>query len=55
MTVPLATPEIRHMLERILFRAKTHPAFVWACSRWRRSHQTTAASSHRKKRLETQL
>jgi hypothetical protein len=55
MTVPLATPEIRHLLERLLFQAKTHPAYVWAWSRWRRSHQTTAACSHRKIRLEMQL
>jgi hypothetical protein len=55
MTVPFATPEIRHLLERLLFRAKTRPAFVWGWSRWRRNHQTTAARSHRKKRLHMQL
>lgn len=54
MTVPLATPEIRHLRERRLFRAKTHPAFVWAWTRWRRNHQATTATSHRKKQRDMQ-
>ena len=59
MTVALAklltTPETRTLIAKLLLPPRTHPAFVWAWSRWRREHQATAAISHRKTRGNTQL
>jgi hypothetical protein len=54
MTLALArlptTPEIRSLIAKLLLPIRTHPAFVWAWSRWRREHQAQAALSHRKRR-----
>ena len=54
MTLALAglptTPEIRSLIAKLVLTIRTHPAFVWAWSRWRREHQAQAALSHRKRR-----
>jgi hypothetical protein len=47
--------ELRRRLARLLLRARDHPAFVWAWSRWRRHHQAMAAEAHRKGRYKAQL
>jgi hypothetical protein len=49
---PTSSPlqELRNLLARLLLRARDHPAFVWAWSRWRCRHQAMAAISHRKSR-----
>ena len=39
----LTTPEICHLLSRLVLAIKNHPAFVWAWSRWRQKHQRLAA------------
>ncbi len=58
MTLALArlptTPEIRSLIAKLLLTIRTHPAFVWAWSRWRRDHQAQAAISHRKQRSDKQ-
>ena len=58
MTLALAglptTPEIRSLIAKLLLTIRTHPAFVWAWSRWRRHHQAQAATSHRKRRSDKQ-
>lgn len=51
----LTTPEIRALIAKLILSVKTHPAFVWAWSRWRRDHQAIAAVCHRKKRTNAQL
>ncbi len=59
MTAALAKlptmPETRRLIARLLMAPRTHPAFVWAWSRWRREHQAAAAISHRKIRHDAQL
>ncbi len=59
MTAALAKlptmPETRRLIARLLMAPRTHPAFVWASSRWRREHQAAAAISHRKIRHDAQL
>lgn len=51
LTKLLTTPEIRSLIAKLLLPLRTHPAFVWAWSRWRCEHQTSAATSHQKKRI----
>ena len=51
----LTTPEIRHLIARLLPRAILTAAFIWDWSRWRRQHQVAAAVAHRKTRLNMQL
>jgi hypothetical protein len=51
----LTTPEIRHLIVRLMPRPILTAAFIWDWSRWRRQHQATAAVSHRETRLNAQL
>jgi len=51
----LTTAEIRRLIAKLIFAAQSHPAFIWAWSRWRQAHQALAAFYHRKKRLQMQL
>jgi len=48
-------PVIRRLIAKLIFAAQSHPAFIWAWSRWRQAHQALAAFYHRKKRLQMQL
>jgi hypothetical protein len=51
----LTTSELRRLIAQLVLSAYRHPTFVWAWSRWRRRHQTTAALHHRKSRTQMQL
>jgi len=51
----LTTPEIRHLIARLLPRPILTAAFIWDWSRWRRQHQAAAAFAHRKIRPNMQL
>ena len=51
----MSTPEIRHLIARLLPRAILTAAFIWDWSRWRRQHQVAAALAHRKTSLIMQL
>ena len=51
----LTTPEIRHLIARLLPRPILTAAFIWDWSRWRRQHQAAAAFAHRKIRTNMQL
>jgi hypothetical protein len=58
MTLALAglptTPEIRSLIAKLVLTIRTHPAFVWAWSRWRREHQAQAALSHWRRHSDKQ-
>jgi hypothetical protein len=51
----LTTPEIRHLIARLLPRPILTAPFIWDWSRWRRQHQAAAAIAHRKTRQYMQL
>jgi len=51
----LTTPEIRHLIARLLLRPIQTAVFIWDWSRWRREHQVAAAIAHRKIRRYPQL
>jgi hypothetical protein len=51
----LTTPEIRHLIARLLLRPILTAPFIWDWSRWRRQHQAAAAIAHRKTRQYMQL
>jgi SRSO17 transposase len=48
----LTVPEVHHLLARLIWPASSSAGRVLAWSWWRRSHQRTASSSHRKHRLD---
>jgi hypothetical protein len=51
----LTTSELRRLIGQLVLSARSHPAFVWAWSRWRRRHQAAAARYHRQRRIRMQL
>ncbi len=55
MAQTMTTPELRHLISRLLPRPILTATFIWDWSRWRREHQVAAAIAHRKTRNNTQL
>ena len=51
----LTTPEILHLITRLMPQRVLSVAFVLDWSRWRRQHQLRAAIAHRKIRHYAQL
>jgi hypothetical protein len=54
VTLP-SVPEIRYLIARLLLAPIVRTSFILAWSRWRRTHQATAANAHRRRRSELQL
>jgi hypothetical protein len=50
-----STPEILHLITRLMSQRALSAAFILDWSRWRRQHQLTAAIAHRTIRENTQL
>jgi hypothetical protein len=50
-----STPEILHLIARLLPPCTLSAAFILDWSRWRRQHQIAAAIAHRKIRSNVQL
>jgi hypothetical protein len=50
--LPLTIPEVRHLLARLIWPLSSSTRRVLAWSWWRRCHQSTASSSHIKRRLK---
>lgn len=49
------TPEIPQLFARIISRHNLRISFIIQWSRWRRQHQFSAATAHRKTRRNVQL
>ena len=50
-----SVPEIRTLLARLVFKTPNRPPDIIQWSLWRRMHQASAAVSHYKRQLNTQL
>ena len=50
--LPLTTPEVRHVLGRLLWPPPSSARLVLAWSWWRRCHRSRACFFHTKRRLE---
>ena len=51
--LPLTVPEVRHLLEHLIWPAPSSVRFVLAWSWWRRCHRSCASYFHTKRRLKT--
>jgi hypothetical protein len=52
--MPLTVPEVRRLLEKVLWQQVVPLIHVWAWSYWRRRHQAIAQFHHYRKRLLSQ-
>jgi SRSO17 transposase len=50
--IPLTIPEVRHLLSRLIWPARTYAPLICQWSSFRRAHQYWAGSYHRRRRLK---